>query len=357
MKHSLAMYLFCGVVTSAISSTAMAQDRIRFIDRATKKESSATGAILEETPSRVIYKLGATGAVKEIAGPDVLDVTYEVPGAIKLDYSRAASEERKAFDPSVKEADRKKGLADALRDYDELAAKMAGERYKQIRRHLQFKIGRLLAKQSEEDPSQADSAIAALIQFMKENPDSWQIVQCARLLAKLQLSKGDTAGAYKTYEQLAATPDVPGEVKQDCALRATEMLILGKKFAEAENLLQRLSKASSDEAQANRVRIYMAECQGASGKLTEAMAQLDNVISTTADKDLKALAYNAKGDCYRLNGKHREALWPYLWVDVIYHQDREQHLKAMEQLVKLFEEQGDKTRAKQYRERLQREER
>jgi hypothetical protein len=42
-------------------------------------------------------------------------------------------------------------------------------------------------------------------------------------------------------------------------------------------------------------------------------------------------------------------------VDVIYHQDKQEHIKAMEQLAKLFDEQGDKTRAKQYRERLKRE--
>jgi hypothetical protein len=70
---------------------------------------------------------------------------------------------------------------------------------------------------------------------------------------------------------------------------------------------------------------------------------------------LKALAYNALGDCYRLNNRPREALWPYLWVDVIYHQDRQEHLKAMADLAKLFAEQGDTARAKEYRDKLKRE--
>jgi hypothetical protein len=44
-------------------------------------------------------------------------------------------------------------------------------------------------------------------------------------------------------------------------------------------------------------------------------------------------------------------------VDVIYHQDPEEHVKAMTQLAKLFEGQREPTRAKAYRERLRRESR
>ena len=76
-------------------------------------------------------------------------------------------------------------------------------------------------------------------------------------------------------------------------------------------------------------------------------------------RDRGALAWNLMfpffvvfGMAFAFNGRNQEALWPYLWVDVIYHQDKQEHIKAMEQLARLFEEQGDKTRAKQYRERL-----
>jgi len=69
------------------------------------------------------------------------------------------------------------------------------------------------------------------------------------------------------------------------------------------------------------------------------------------------VAYNSLGDCYRLNGRPKEALWPYLWVDVIYHQDKQEHAKAIAQLAKLFDEQGDKARAKLYKDKLKRENR
>src|SRR5207244_11984065 len=111
----------------------------------------------------------------------------------------------------------------------------------------------------------------------------------------------------------------------------------------------------ANDAQAARFSIYQAKRAGASGKLAEAVARLENIIAKTADKDLKALAYNALGDCYRLNGKPKEALWPYLWVDVIYHQDRQEHARAMAELAKLFEEQGDAARAKEYKDKIKRE--
>ena len=112
-----------------------------------------------------------------------------------------------------------------------------------------------------------------------------------------------------------------------------------------------------DDPRAVRGKIYLAECLGASGKLQDAVTQIEAIIKQTADRNLLGAAYNALGDCYRLNKRGKDALWGYLWVDVIYHQDREEPLKAMQHLARLFDEQGDKFRARQYRDRLKRESR
>src|SRR5262249_13794038 len=149
---------------------------------------------------------------------------------------------------------------------------------------------------------------------------------------------------------------IPEPMRKECDLLVAEALIRGKKPGEAQKRLEGVLKTlPPDDPYATRVRIYLAQCLAASGKLPEATAQLEGIIAKTNDKELKAVAYNTLGDCYRLNGRNRDALWPYLWVDVIYHQDRQEHIKAMEQLAKLFDEQGDKTRAKQYRDRLKKE--
>jgi tetratricopeptide (TPR) repeat protein len=243
-----------------------------------------------------------------------------------------------------------------LRSYQEILPRLAGEKSKFAERHVQYKIARLWARRAEEDASQLESAIAALTRFNKDYPDGWQISHGAKLLAQLQLDKGDLEGARKTYEEVAAASNLPKEVQQDCEFRTIEIFIRAKKIAEAEGRLQTMRKSmTANDPQAARIAVYQAECLGVSGKLSEAVAQLEGIIARTTDKDLKALAYNALGDCYRLNSRPKEALWPYLWVDVIYHQDRQEHAKAMVELAKLFEEQGDAARAKEYKDKLKRE--
>jgi tetratricopeptide (TPR) repeat protein len=358
MKRLLPSVLLVGGVILAVNSAALAQDRIRYFDRAAKKEIPVSGAIQEETPGRVVYRAGTGAATKDVPARDIIDITYEVPsGELSIDYKRAVADERQ-IDTSAKEADRKKALSAAIKNYQDVLPKFlkTGDKYRFAHRHVQFKVARLLVRQAEEDPAQAEEAINELLKFKKEHPNSWQISQCAKLLARLQIEKGDFEGAQKTYEDLAATRDVSKETQQECDLLVAEAMILGKKNAEAEAKLKAiLSAAPAGGPQAARARVYLAQCQGFNGKLPEAVAQLEDIIKQAKDKSLIALAYNALGDCYRVNKQSREALWPYLFVDVVYHQDKQEHIKAMTQLAKLFDAQGDKARAKQYHDKLRKE--
>src|SRR5262249_8672800 len=154
-----------------------------------------------------------------------------------------------------------------------------------------------------------------------------------------QLDKGDFEGALKTYGDLAAVPGLAKETKQETDLLAARAMIRAKKLDEAEKRLQGILQAlPPEDPQAVPARIHLAECRGACGKLDEAVRTLEELIGKTSDSDLKALAYNTLGDCYRYNNKLKDALWPYLWVDVVYHQDKREHVKAIEQLAKLFDE-------------------
>jgi hypothetical protein len=352
----LKVLFLAAVAGLAGSSTLQAQDTIRYLDRKTMREATPVlGSIVEESPAQVVYKPAGAGT-KAIAAQDIIDITYDVPAAVKLTYRSAVADERKSLEPSTKEEDRKKAFSEALKSYQEVLSRLAGEKSKFAERQVRYKIARLQAGRAEDDAAQLDAAIAGLAKFQQDYPDGWQLSHSAKLLAQLRLDKGDIDGARKTFEELAAAANISKEVRRECELRIVEMFILAKKVAEAEARLQAMRKdlPASDPLTA-RISIYQAECQGASGKLAEAVAQLEGMIAKTADKDLKALAYNALGDCYRLNRRPKEALWPYLWVDVIYHQDRQEHAKAMGELAKLFEEQGDTARAKEYKDKMKRE--
>jgi tetratricopeptide (TPR) repeat protein len=343
---------------SFLAPAIRAQDSIYFIDPKTKKQATASGSIVQESASHIVYESGTARVTKEIPALDIRDIIYQVPGGVRLDYRKAAGDERLVNDPATPEGKRRDHLANAIANYQAVLPRLAAEKSPFAARHVQFKIAELRARQAEEDRQAAPAAIEALQSFFKNHPDSWQITRCAKLLAGLQLDQGDVEGAQKTYETLATNPNLPKETRQDCDFAIAQALIGGGKFDLAEQKLRGiLGGVAADDPRALRARIYLAECAGVSqkGKLAEAVATLEDLITRTDDRDMKAIAYNALGDCYRLSGNHKDARWPYLWVDLLYPQNRQEHLKAMEQLARLFEEQGDAARAKQYRDQLKKE--
>jgi hypothetical protein len=47
-------------------------------------------------------------------------------------------------------------------------------------------------------------------------------------------------------------------------------------------------------------------------------------------------------------------MWSYLWVDVVYSQDKGEHLKAMTKLLKIFEDDKDNEKAQLYKDKIAR---
>jgi tetratricopeptide (TPR) repeat protein len=96
----------------------------------------------------------------------------------------------------------------------------------------------------------------------------------------------------------------------------------------------------------------VAECRALAGHVDEAITSLESLISRVPDPELKARVYNALGDCQRRAKNPREALWDYLWVDTIYHQNPEEHARALYHLSRLFHEFKDEARSAHFRDRL-----
>jgi predicted negative regulator of RcsB-dependent stress response len=337
------------VLLFGAAAPAWAQDEITYYDRATKKDAKISGAIQSESPSQIVVK-PAVGAAKTIPVPDLGDIFYNVPQLIRQEYRGAFNAEGRA-EKALKEADRRKELASALQRYQELLPKVTEERPKT---HVEFKIAKLLAWQAEDDPAGLDAAIDKLKQFKKEHPNSWEISRAADLLAQLLVRKKDYEGAQKAYEDLAATPNLSPETRQQCELKVAQVLVKAKKYDVAEKRLQELAKTvPADSPPGIRLQLSLAEAEAASGKAEPAAKRLEAIIDKVSDVDLKASAYNTLGDCHRLANRPKDALWDYLWVDVMYYQNKEEHAKALYYLTKLFKELKDEKRAQQYRAKLE----
>ncbi|HEV3261407.1 MAG TPA: hypothetical protein VG013_31435 [Gemmataceae bacterium] len=330
-------------------SAVKADDSIHYYEQGTKRLVTIEGKIRSESAAGISIKPGL-GAAREVPAADVDDVDYEMSGGPRLDYKRASLSE-KAADQLTKEDERKKALETALKAYKGLLDELTEAK---VKRHIHFKIARLTARLAESDLSQAKTAVKLLKAFTKNNPDTWQFTACSRLLAGLQTANQDYEGAQKTYEELAKTPGIPAAMKQDSELKVAEMMVKAKKYGQAKEKLQDLAKAvQADDPQAVRLNISLAECQAAEGDLTKATQALEGLIAKPMSKALKAQAYNALGDCYYGKKKWKDAMWNYLYVDVVYHQDREEHAKALYYLSKVFKELGDDKKATEYRDRLE----
>jgi hypothetical protein len=350
MKRLLAIGCLAWAVTLTGSLPAWGQDSVTYYNRAQKKEATVSGSIMVETPGKIVIR-PTSGAAKEIeiSVTDIREVVYNLPPVLKNDYRIAANREGGA-EKDAKASQRKQHLAEALAKYQDLLAKATAEPAK---RHFEFKIAKILAQQAADDPAQVDAALENLKKFKTEHPDAWQISACTDLLARLLMEKKDWEGAQRAYQDLEKTPNLPPELRQEANLKVAQVLVKAKKYPEAEQRLLEASK-TIPAAGPERIRLQMAlaECQAASGKANEAVKQLEAVLPQITDPEMKAQAYNSLGSCQEAAQRPKDALYAYLWVDVVYSQNRQEHAKAVYHLAKLFKEIKDDKRAEEYRNKL-----
>jgi TolA-binding protein len=344
--------VWAALLLAAPLARAQTSDSIRYIDHKTGKEENAKCAIESENPAGITFRQGST--TKTVPALDVLDVLYDksIGGGNLITYRKAQREEEKVQQPTLDAAARKTAFQECLAAYRELTD--TSKESKAATRHVHFALARLLARRSGDDPEQVEPAVAALKKFLTDYADGWQLVQASRLLGQLQEAKGDLAGATKTYEQLAAREDVPKETRQEADLFVARMLLRGNKAAEAQARLQKLvSAVPPTSPEAPKVQVLLALCDVATGKAGAAEAKLKGLLAADLDGGVKGLVYNALGDVARQKGKVEDAFWDYLWVDVVYNQDKNEQAKALYYLSKLFVDvKNDPARAQQCRKRL-----
>src|SRR5882724_11599542 len=110
------------ILISAIllsSVPAAAQDRVTYRERSAKASQTASGKIESESLA------GIKIANRTIPISDVIDVQYDVPGAIKLEYPRAVAAEARS-------------PAEAVAVYDGLLKVPSVQNNPAIKRHIEY---------------------------------------------------------------------------------------------------------------------------------------------------------------------------------------------------------------------------
>jgi outer membrane protein assembly factor BamD (BamD/ComL family) len=343
MKRYLGFFALAVLMAVVATQTFVrGQDKV---ERKDKKGGSAivSGKILEESAAGVRVKLQGLGKEEVIPSNEVLRVSYgDVPAKASLDLGKLATAETNRDLPTLV-----KGY-EGVQALPEMKSAPAA-----ARRYIDYRVASLRAVTAETD-DQLKAAIKGLADFVAAHPDSWEYPHAARQLGRLQADTGDYAAATRTFEALEKA-NVPAEFKQDATAMLIDVAFQSENYKLGADRVEAVTKnPQAPQALRDRVAVYRLGLEGAKGDLAATIKKLEEAIAKTTDPSLRALAYNVMGDVYLAKDQKRDAMWSYLWVDMVYNQDRAEHVKAMTRLIKLFQGEMDADKVKLYQEKLAR---
>jgi len=342
------LMLHCFLV---LCSWVSAQDRVQYRDEKDKL-ATTSGTIQVENVLEVVLRAGTTKTERRIPTPAVVDITYD---GQPIEAASAAA------------AERNRNYEKALALYREAWTKAPKDR-RYLVCHLQFKIAKLQAQLAEAKGGPLRrQAIDDLRRFLKEYPESRQMLEALDLLSRLLLSENESPreviAAYaklkerygSTHKEIATRADVL-EVRLLLAeahqAHANDPATASEKFAATAQKLEALVK-SAGAAAPLELRAARAVARAGAGQGEASLKELDELLAATQDPHGRAILHEARADCYRLLQRPRDAMWDYLWVDVVYNEDAELQARALYYLAQLFDQLGEPARAKECRERLQ----
>jgi predicted negative regulator of RcsB-dependent stress response len=310
--------------------------------RKVNETESQSGFVIKGGISPPGVKLKFPITVSALDVRDVLLTPEDIVPLNYLDYRKPLAKVDIAALPTTKEPDRIVRLKESLPLFQELLANPKLAENARAARQVAYKYTQALQRLSQTDPSFRPRALEALKKFQGEHARGWQAVPALMQLAQLQEDAGDVTGVLKTYEDLAAVPDLSPDIVAASQISAARVLMKSDKFGDAAKKLQALKQKLPDSSPlALKVSVYLAQCQIMSDSPAEAKAaeqQIRTMLAATDDPALKALAHNTLGDYYAKQKRDEDAFWEYLRVDTLYGEDRFEHARALYHLARLFRE-------------------
>ncbi|MCS6977607.1 MAG: tetratricopeptide repeat protein [Gemmatales bacterium] len=361
MRLAIAVLLVLANGTLGRVGSALAQeraDRVRIYTDRTKNPptvTTRTGTVVSEDAAKTVFMTG-TGQRIEIKNTDIADILYD--GEPDEVGAGRVAENRKAYEQ-------------ALTSYTE-ALRRVNRDNKLARANIEFKIAKMHTHLADAGSLEARAkAIEALRKFVADHPDARQTIEALDMLSRLLVLDGRPLDeVIRAFQALRSKHSDNKEITNRCDLFESQLLLeegqmllkdrrdeARRKFEQAQTKLKGMLEGA-DKADALRVRIGLAQCKAALGQQEEAIKEIEAIFAEAGDDPaLRAAVHLGRADCYRLNGQYREAMWDYLWVDVVYNQDREQQARALYFLHECFENMKESdplaaARAKETRDRL-----
>ncbi|MBX6313681.1 MAG: tetratricopeptide repeat protein [Isosphaeraceae bacterium] len=317
-----------------LAAVAQAADEVVLIPNATLKipGGRVRGTIKSESPTEVVIQ-PTTGAPMTIPVDQIEAITYEgEPATMALARTRAENSPAEAADL-----------------FKKAATEAAGKPY--IVQAALFGQAEAIAQLALAAPNRLNEAIALLETFHKTYPVARQKAQVLELLARLSLLKDDPNAADR---YLAELEKIAWAKDRAVILRADVLAARGQ-YEEAISRLDKIIADSKDNAdQARRAKLAKAKALAGQKKFEDAEKTVREVIQDAPPEaaEIQAVAYNTLGDCLRAAGRPKDALFAYLKTDLLFDKDKEQHARAMAEIIQLWRLLKRDDRADEYQERL-----
>jgi tetratricopeptide (TPR) repeat protein len=214
-----------------------------------------------------------------------------------------------------------------------------------------FREAEVLTDLAAIEPERIKEAKDKLAKFAREYPNSRHTLSARICQARIQLASGDFAAAQTAIAELARLP----KGAERASVLRTKLLAKQNKHKEAIAELDKLIEASPKGSERLRAaQLAKAESLAALKDFAKAEALLRDVIQATPPEDAagQAPAYNTLGDCLRAANRPKDALLAYLHTDLLYSKDKEEHPRALHQIVRLFRQLKQDGRADEFAQRL-----
>jgi hypothetical protein len=359
--------LLVALLAALLESTTRGQpaatsDRVYYRD---KKDGQVKDLPAELKASPAGYQVIAASDKKVVATVSAADIVRVVPADIP-GYDYKAIMEPVNFEV-------KKEWDKARTGHAEMLKKSSGAPEK-VRKYLEFRVAICAAHSADETTDEAaaqaktDEAVKLLENFLTAYKTGWEVWPAAQTCARLQITSSDRVkngdkeserrmfdAASRTWGKLARAADLAPDLKLDATLQEIDCKIRARQPADAKAIIDESMKSAPAGAVKERLNVYQLAVKFLDNpNPADGVAAIEADIAKTKDASVRAAAYGVLGELYLNADKPRDAMWQYLWVEVVYSHDRDEVIKALVRLSDSFRMQGDDDRAKAYQEKARR---